>query len=324
MEPYLDECMASVIAQTIFQEMEVLLVENGSSDNSLTICNRYAEQYPQIKVLINKETGLSEARNYGVRFANAPWIGFVDSDDTIDPDMFDTLLRAVKENQADCAYCNYQLENEGKLEKFKFHDTGKTRVRPVADVVHDIFLEESTSAAWVRILRKSFLEKHQFPRGVFYEDHASIYRWMSELNKIVHVSRPLYHYFVREGSITQTTNNDMKKLIDFFDADLNRIPFIKDYDGFSYQQRRHSMRHIVKMCIMHFKRYIAMTPEINPHDPILLRMRSGLIDATRHLPHDLIGSKNKRSLFEISHLWRYYYWRRRRRRNRYLKEMEQK
>lgn len=320
LEDYIAKSVDSLLAQTMVDNMEIILVENGSSDHTLAVCEEIAKNHPIIKVLVSEEIGPSAARNYGVQHASGEWIAFIDGDDYVDKEMFETLVRESEMNCADSAYCNYMFENEGSKKKYPLTNTGQTTVRNAPEVVYDIIQENSTSSPCVRIFKREFFETHKFPVGKFYEDHATIYRWVSEMTKLVYVSKPFYHYCLREGSTTMATNDDLRKLVDYIEADLERIPFARDYNGFTYEQRRKTLRHIIRMCTLHLKRYIAVMPVYNKYDTTLLSLRNKLLDATASLPHDFVGSKSKRRLFEMKHLWFYHYWRRRKRRARYLKK----
>lgn len=131
-------------------------------------------------------------------------VGLIDADDFIDPEMFEQLIDAKNSTGSDTAYCNFVLEYiDGKLES-PFPNTGNIEKRVPEDVVYDTIMEKSTSSSCVRIYDRSFFDTRKFPEGVKYEDHATLYRWMSEMGSIVHVDKPFYHYCLREGSITQT------------------------------------------------------------------------------------------------------------------------
>ena len=104
--PYLERCVESVRNQTL-KNIEIILVENKSQDNSPVLCDEYARRDPRIKVLHLSIAGLSIARNAGLKIASAPYVGFIDSDDYISETMFQDLLDAISSSQAEMAYCNF-------------------------------------------------------------------------------------------------------------------------------------------------------------------------------------------------------------------------
>ena len=109
-EKYLKECIDSVINQS-YNNLEIILVDDGSTDNSLEICNKYADMDKRIKVIHKNNGGLSDARNVGIENANGKYITFVDSDDFIENDMYELLYNDVCENNAEIAGCDYYLFN---------------------------------------------------------------------------------------------------------------------------------------------------------------------------------------------------------------------
>ena len=109
--PYLERCVESVRNQTL-KNIEIILVENKSQDNSPVLCDEYARRDPRIKVLHLSIAGLSIARNAGLKIASAPYVGFIDSDDYISETMFQDLLDAISSSQAEMAYCNFCYEYE--------------------------------------------------------------------------------------------------------------------------------------------------------------------------------------------------------------------
>ena len=115
-EQYLPQCVDSLLSQTL-QEMEIVLVDDGSPDGCPELCDRYAAQDSRVKVVHKPNGGLISARIAGVNAATAPYVGFVDADDFAAPHMFETLYRAASENEADLVCCSfYSYWNSGKTE----------------------------------------------------------------------------------------------------------------------------------------------------------------------------------------------------------------
>ena len=110
-EAYLEKCVDSILAQT-FRDFELLLIDDGSPDNCQALCEEAAARDPRIRVIHQKNAGLSAARNTGVEAARGEWIGFVDSDDSIAPEMYETLLTYARRDGAQIAVCDYLLVTE--------------------------------------------------------------------------------------------------------------------------------------------------------------------------------------------------------------------
>ena len=111
-EKYLEQCVDSIIAQT-YQNLQIVLVDDGSPDRCGEICDRYASENKNIVVIHKKNGGLSDARNAGIQAASGAWLAFIDSDDFIDPDMMETLYNLAVSNQAKMAWCAVREVEEG-------------------------------------------------------------------------------------------------------------------------------------------------------------------------------------------------------------------
>ena len=160
--PYLERCVESVRNQTL-KNIEIILVENKSQDNSPVLCDEYARRDPRIKVLHLSIAGLSIARNAGLKIASAPYVGFIDSDDYISETMFQDLLDAISSSQAEMAYCNFCYEYEdGKIETV-YTDSGHTCIRQPKEVIEDIICEKVSSSSCTKLFKKELFASLLFP-----------------------------------------------------------------------------------------------------------------------------------------------------------------
>lgn len=307
-EDYLDRCIKSLINQTIFPKMEIILVENGSTDNSEAICRGYSEKYTNIITVVNPETGVSEARNFGVLQSSSEIIGFVDSDDYVESDMFESLLSAKNEYGADIAQCNFLLERDNLPDEYPFTDSGLTSAVEIPTEVYNIIMEISTSALWVRIYDKSFFSQRKFPDKRCYEDHSTIYRWISQQHKIVCVDRPLYHYCIRENSITTTTKKSPSKISDYFNAEFGRMEFALNYDGFCKKQLRTALRHIANRCYIHLKHYIMAIGPGQIDNPELISIRHKYLEFSKFNMVEL-GWKEWWNVRKVKYFYKNFYGR---------------
>lgn len=201
-EKYLRRCVDSVLGQT-YPLHEIILVDDGSPDGCPEICDEYAERYPdRIKVIHQENRGLSGARNRGIECATGDYLGFIDSDDYIEPDMYELLAGAAEKTGADMAVGGVWVENENG-EKYSRHEIGEDRLwtREEALVELNSFRYIGISA-WDKLYKKDLFRELKFP-PVLYEDNFVMYRLVAECQLVANVSKPLYHYIQRFGSISR-------------------------------------------------------------------------------------------------------------------------
>ena len=195
---YLGWCLDSLVQQTL-QEIEVIVVNDGSTDDSATILAQYKLRYPEIiKTIDQKNAGLSEARNAGLKIAQGDYIGFVDSDDYVEPTMFDLLYQKAIEKQFDIVVCNV---------KFVFSDHAQSVSSMIDnDLTEPVDIKKSIltifPAAWNKIYRRDLFESGiRFTKGIWFEDFEFLYRLYPSIRGIGCVAQDLYLYRQSENSI---------------------------------------------------------------------------------------------------------------------------
>lgn len=233
---YLHQCLDSLKNQTL-SEIEIICVNDGSTDNSLEILNEYAKKDSRFIVIKQKNQGQSVARNLGIKTAKGQFIGFIDSDDYADHTMFEKLYLNALENDSDITMCSINVLNEktGKLSScdpymtldlfpdefnnkaFKYTETSK-------------FLFRICVTPWNKIYNRKFLLKEQlfFPEGLFFEDNVFFYSSFMQAQKISLIRDKLYFY--RKSSETSTTMGDDRKKLDFFPIFEKIEEFLKEKD----------------------------------------------------------------------------------------------
>lgn len=198
-ERYLPKCMDSILAQT-FTDFELILVDDGSPDNCPALCDAAAAKDARIRVIHQKNGGLSAARNAGLDAARGAWIGFVDSDDYIAPEMYEALYQAVQSTGADLALCDYAEVDEAgapcqsmhiRLEKKDF--TGRDLLKNATD--------STIQPAWNKLYRRDIFAQLRYPEGKLNEDLFLIPEICLNTQKAVVVPKALYYYVQRGGSI---------------------------------------------------------------------------------------------------------------------------
>ena len=198
-ENYLQKCIDSILAQT-FTDFELILVEDGSPDGCPALCDAAAAKDARIRVLHQKNGGLSAARNAGLDAARGAWIGFVDSDDYIAPEMYETLYKAVQSTGADLALCDYAEVDEAGVPCQSMHVrlgkkdfTGRELLKNATDSM--------IQPAWNKLYRRAVFAQLRYPEGKLNEDLFLIPKICLQIQKAVVVPKALYYYVQRGGSI---------------------------------------------------------------------------------------------------------------------------
>ena len=234
-EDYLHYAIDSLVNQT-HKNFEVLLINDGSTDNSGKLCDKYAQEYDWIRVFHKENSGLSDARNYGVLKATNEWIFFLDPDDYIEPFTFELLTLIQEKYQADLISTKVQTTNEyEKFSKEQFNLESSQRV--TKEEALELMLEDkvATVSACAKLYKKQILEMKPFPVGKIYEDFFVVAEHLRLAEQIVISPVVTYHYYRRPGSIVQSQFTD--KRFDFFEAgEYNRNQIKQFYSGNSVEK----------------------------------------------------------------------------------------
>lgn len=213
-EKYFKKCIESVLAQT-FKDIEILLIDDGSTDRSGEICDDFAKKDTRIRVIHKKNGGVSSARNCGIENATSPLIGFVDSDDYIDSDMYEVLYNELKKADADIAMCD--LVNCYENQKIEKHNREIVEELNSEQAIRMVMEAKKTSVTPVNKLYKRYIfDEIRYPEGKESEDAFVIVDILMRANKIVFTSKQKYYYIHRKGSIT--TSNFKEKDLNVIEA----------------------------------------------------------------------------------------------------------
>ncbi len=204
-EPYLRKCVDSILAQT-WEEMEIILVDDGSPDSCGAICDNYARQDARVRVIHKENGGLSSARNAGTRAAAGEYLLYVDSDDYIEPDLVERAASAAERTGCDMVMFDYVREEE--TFSLPCYSDLPENTALTLDKQPQILI--STLSAWSKLYRREFYlaRGHWFPEGRLYEDLGSIPKLFLDARSIVYVKGAVYHYVIRSGSIMTSTKFD--------------------------------------------------------------------------------------------------------------------
>lgn len=228
-EKYLDECIESICNQT-YCNLEIILVNDGSTDNSLEICKKWEHIDDRICVLNQENAGLSAARNAGIDIAKGDIIAFVDSDDKLLPWMYQRLYETMKKNQTKIVVCDFSvLDEEGKNKECGRNLNSKQlSVEEYYDLMYDkeMGMYVPFVVAWNKLYRKEVFKEIRYPNERIHEDSFIIHRLIYDAQKISWINDKLYIYRMRKNSIMKE-NFSIKKFDEAY-AIIDRIHFLQD------------------------------------------------------------------------------------------------
>ena len=203
-EAYLSRCVDSIIGQT-YHNIEIILVDDGTPDNSGLMADDYALNDDRVVVVHKPNGGLSEARNYGIAVANGDYIGFVDSDDFIAKDMYYQLHNVIIQTGADACECQKVLFYE-KGDNPLFDSVGSIKMYEGNSVISALLTDRDiTCTVWNKLVNAKIAKLVLFDVGKIHEDILWTYRAYSKCKRVSTISHKLYAYFQREGSIMNSS-----------------------------------------------------------------------------------------------------------------------
>lgn len=299
---YLRKCIESVRNQTL-KDIEIILVNNLSSDGSECLCDEYALIDSRIKTIHLTVAGPSVARNAGIEEASAPFVGFIDSDDHIEATMYEDLLNALVSHQADMVYCNFCYEYTDGYKRELYPNSKKVYSLDSKEALVGILLDRISSSPCTKLFKKKLFNTLHFPEGVFFEDHSTVYKWVAMCNKVVWIDNTYYYYLQRDGSTCHSI--DLKKQYDYFLAEYTRLYFIENSNLFNDQEHRLLIATIVKNCLCIFNMFM-QKPNHTQYRSEIRGMRQRFRKLLS-LPKEEIGSKNYMRLRKITYFWFVYY-----------------
>jgi glycosyltransferase involved in cell wall biosynthesis len=210
-EKYLDRCIKSIVDQT-YKNLEIILVDDESPDKCPKICDGWAKKDKRIKVIHKKNGGLSDARNEGIKKATGSYIGFVDSDDYIEPNMYELLLNNLLNNNCDISICSFYVEFDSGAKTIDNSHNGNCEVFDSLIALKYLILDKKiTNHAWNKLYRKSLFDKIKFPAGKKFEDIAIMYKLFEQSDRIALSDYIGYHYIQRSDSILGNVNEILVK-----------------------------------------------------------------------------------------------------------------
>ncbi|MBQ2986141.1 MAG: glycosyltransferase [Tyzzerella sp.] len=239
-EKYLKRCLDSLVTQTL-QGIEVIVVNDGTPDNSQQIIDEYVDKYTFVKSYIKENGGLSDARNYGLSKATGEYIAFVDSDDFVEPVMYSSMYYKAKENDYDIVVCDFEEIYDDYVKK------GTSRI------VKDLKSKEQVKkhmcdvypSVWNKIYKRElFCSSLKFKTGVWFEDVEWFYRLLPHINSIGVISEPFYKYVQRSGSISRSNDLRIFHYIDNWNGIVDFYKEKKFYNEYYYELEYSYVRYL--------------------------------------------------------------------------------
>ena len=250
-EEYLEKCLDSLINQT-FKDIEIIIVNDGSPDNSEKIINKYIEKYHNIKYLKKKNGGLSSARNYGIKHAKGEYILFIDSDDYIENNMTELMYNKIINDNSDIVVCEFN------------YDFGNKKIRSYSNLDYTSDPKKkyllTPPMACIRMYKKELFNDIKFREGIYYEDLEINPKMVLYAKKISFLDEALYNYVIRDNSIMRTREFN-NKLHDIYDVlDYNYKLLNNDYPN---EVEYMYITHLLRTASLRFLDYKEGSEELN-------------------------------------------------------------
>lgn len=233
-EKYLLKCIESIISQT-YTNLEIILVNDGSPDNSRIICDEYSKKDHRIKVINKENGGLSDARNVGLDIATGDFISFIDSDDYIHEGYYETLIDLIIKFDADIAQCEFLKVYDKATYNFDIEISSvepKITVLSNEDALKNLYNEHyvNTVVVWNKLYKRKLFKQIRFPKGKVHEDEYTTYKVLFDTKKVVCTSKPMNYYLQRSDSIMGNIKGEgfNVKLLDKLGAYQEQIIFYGD------------------------------------------------------------------------------------------------
>lgn len=245
-EQYLDRCIASICQQT-YANLEIILIDDGSSDCSPEICNKWGEMNRRIKVIHQKNQGVSAARNVGVKESHGNYIMMVDSDDYLYAGMIETMYITQKKYEVDLVICDFI---KGNSENFEFPNIMDSQVELISaeTALRRIYESDEKAlqyvAPWAKLYKKELFEEISYPEGKIFEDIYITHKILYKCKKIAVISRKMLYYFQHSESIMNREFHVGK--LDYLEALKERIYFfhnheMRELETIAYDEYLHSL-----------------------------------------------------------------------------------
>ena len=203
-EKYVERCIRSLTQQT-YRNIEIIVVDDGSPDNAGALCDELSRCDKRIRVIHQKNQGLSGARNTGINEAKGAYLAFVDSDDWVQEDLLETLYKLLIEYNAQIAACGTEIVDDNGHIAYFSDNLEEIKVFSTEEAMNELPLDEKIrNVAWNKLYKKELFNDIRFPVGMIFEDIATTFRLIDKAKTIVYYGKPLYCYYKSESSILRS------------------------------------------------------------------------------------------------------------------------
>lgn len=266
-EKYLERCIESIVNQT-YQNLEIILVDDGSTDNSPLICDEWSQKDSRIKVIHKENGGLSSARNAGLDCFEGDFLLFIDSDDEIVENAVELLYRAVNENSCDMAVGRYALvENDAEVKSDYTDSTVFYSEDEYWTKYYELYFSKKTSAVMLyvsmiisccKLIKREVFRDLKFDLNRIHEDEFIIHKIVKRCDKIAFLDTKLYLYYQNSGSITKKPN--AQSAIDVIDAHRFR------YNYFASTDKKYTFWALYQLCNLEIMNFFRLKYEMNDNE----------------------------------------------------------
>ena len=233
-EQFIDKCLNSIINQT-YQNLEIICINDGSTDNSLTVLNKYQKKDKRIKIIDKKNAGVSAARNDGIKLSTGEYVTFVDIDDWLELDAIEALYNTIKKENVDVVrgnYCitknlnNESISNKGKLYNLKNKKIDISDLKNSKTVIDKIINGKIQCYVWLLFIKKEIIKNMHFKEEInFMEDTIFYQELMNQINSIYFLDKVTYHYYYNPNSLSRAKELYIKNMYILIDVhkSINKI-----------------------------------------------------------------------------------------------------
>lgn len=199
----LPRCVDSLLKQTL--PVDILLVNDGSKDDTLRVAQSYADQYSNVRLISKENQGLPQARKSGIEVTDTEFIAFIDSDDWVEPEMYEELYRAITASNADIASCGFYRTDENLISTVERQAFETGTVLSAKEAFHAIHLRQDIFPfMWNKLFRRELFADIDFPQGNFTgEDYVTLVQLLQKVDRVVTVKKPLQHYWQSSDSMSR-------------------------------------------------------------------------------------------------------------------------
>lgn len=258
MEKYLNKCVDSILNQT-YSNIEILLIDDGSTDLSANICDEYMKIDSRIKVFHKKNGGLSDAKNFGIKKATGKYVAFVDSDDWIENNMYENMYYKLKDTKSNIVICGRYIEYENGKKK-EWYNKNEIIMNKEQSLIYLNSFYNFDMASWDKLYEKSLFDNIVFPHGKKCEDAYTTYLLFNKSEKVTYIPKCFYHYFQRNGSISRNKTINM----DYIYAAEEQLEFFKkEYPHLIYIAETNLAFCIKSIFQVSIERKLQLTDEFN-------------------------------------------------------------